>query len=96
MVDMLYSVIGRPIANEPDQKDAYHVDKAPKDAKVKKTEEDDPQEQGRGSSNEQDKEEPVVEAIEKNPTKPDELTPKKKGKGAYIDDDGNQRLDFYV
>lgn len=42
MVDVIYNILKRPIANEPDKKDIYHVDRAPKDGKVKRVEDDDP------------------------------------------------------
>lgn len=45
MVDILYNVINRPVANEPNKKDIYHVDKSHKDEAIKKINEDDPKQQ---------------------------------------------------
>lgn len=92
MVDILYNAIQRPIANEPDKKDIYHVDRAHKDAGVKAIDEDDPNQHGKGRQ--------AFQQANQDADKPAEneadLTPKKKGKGAYVDEKGNKRLDFYV
>lgn len=88
MVDIVYNAIQRPVANEPDKTDVYHVDRTPRDAGVKKAEDDDPQKQGREGK----KRKFAVEKDELN----EELAPKKQGKGKYFDENGNQRVDFYV
>lgn len=92
MVDVLYNVMARPIANEPDQKDAYHVDRAHRDAGIKKLEEDDPHQGGgqSGSGEPQAEKEQDKEKLEK------ELQPKKEGKGKYVGKDGKEHLDFYA
>lgn len=89
MVDIVYNAIQRPVANEPDQKDIYHVDRTPKDARLKRTEEDDPKKQGRQpkSANPFAMEDEALN---------EEMQPKKQGKGKYLDEHGNQRVDYYV
>ena len=44
MVDVIYNVLSRPLATDPDKKDVYHVDPAHRDGKVKRAEEDDAKE----------------------------------------------------
>lgn len=85
MVDILYNVLARPIPNEPDKKDAYHVDKAPKDAGVKRLEDDDP------SSGKQDSKNQKDESKEQKGSKEEP-----KGKGKFKDKDGVEHLDIFV
>lgn len=105
MVDFIYNAIRRPVGNEPDKKDIYHVDKTPKDARAKRIEEDDPSEQQQGgeADNEDNlKDKATHKASElkssDNEKKDNEheLTPKKQGKGKYVDENGVEHLDFYA
>ena len=99
MVDFIYNVIRRPIANDPEQKDIYHVDKAHKDAKTKRIEDDDPKQQGKqGSSSEEQSSSKtdVADAKSADLEKDKELTPPKKGRGKYVDENGVEHLDFYA
>jgi len=90
MADILYNVMTRPIANEPSQKDSYHVDRAHRDARIKNIEDDDPKE---GNSQQQ-------EGRESNESNQQELEQRleneKKGKGLYEDEEGKKHLDFYA
>lgn len=93
MVDILYNVMARPIATDPDKKDVYHVDKAPKDARAKKVNDDDPDKEGNRQQ------EPSADGESQNQQQEHSdqaLTPKKQGKGKYIDKDGKEHLDFYA
>ena len=108
MVDFIYNAIRRPVANEPDKKDIYHVDKTPKDAKAKRIEEDDPSNQQEQSSDEKpskdgqsstlnsQRKKMIKESGSDQPHNEHELTPKKKGKGKYVDENGVEHLDFYA
>ena len=90
MVDILYNVIGRPIANEPDVKDRYRVDKALPDTKPKRVEDDEPNNQGSADQSQH-------EQHNKNDSPTDEeLVPEQQGKGKYKDKDGREHLDIYV
>ena len=94
MVDVIYNVLTRPIANDPDKKDVYHVDRAHKDAKVKRAEDDDAKE---GKEQHQK----FATYLEQEDSEKDELLEKKlepenKGKGKFIDKDGKEHLDFFV
>jgi hypothetical protein len=93
MVDFLYNVIARPIANEPDKKDIYHVDRAHRDAGVKRIEEDDPHENGQSqqhASSEEEAQEEHKSQLEKD------LHPDQEGKGKYVGKDGKEHLDYYA
>lgn len=94
MVDVIYNILKRPIANEPDKKDIYHVDRAPKDGKVKRVEDDDPSDESlkdhQASSYLEQDEEARDDALDKS------LEPDYKGKGKFIDDDGKEHFDFFV
>lgn len=94
MVDVIYNILKRPIANEPDKKDIYHVDRAPKDGKVKRVEDDDPSEENmndhKASSYLEQDEEAKDDVLDKN------LEPEYKGKGKFVDDEGKEHLDFFV
>lgn len=94
MVDILYNVIRRPVATDPDRKDIYHVDRPHKDTKAKRVEDEDAKE-GKDPSqyfaviadcSESEKD----EELEK------ELVPDHKGKGKYVDKDGVEHLDVFV
>lgn len=85
MVDILYNVMARPIPNEPDKKDAYHVDKAPKDAGLKRVEDDDPSSAKQESKNQKGNEQQQKEEKEEP-----------KGKGKFKDKDGVEHLDIFV
>lgn len=89
MVDIIYNVLARPIANEPAQKDVYHVDRTHKDAKAKRIEDDDPQSNQQQSS-EQNNQQAEDNELDKK------LEPKEKGKGRYVDKDGIEHLDIFV
>ena len=88
-MDAIYNAISRPLANEPDKKDAYRVDAPHKDAKAKNLEEDDAKE---GKKQKQELELYNEESEQSN--EPDLTAPK--GKGKYIDENGKPRLDFFV
>lgn len=99
MVDFIYNVIRRPIANDPEQKDIYHVDKAHKDAKTKRIEDDDPKQQGKQGSSSDEKGASKTDAVDAKSAdleKGKELTPPKKGRGKYVDENGVEHLDFYA
>lgn len=108
MVDFIYNAIRRPVANEPDKKDIYHVDKTPKDARAKRIEEDDPSNQQQQSTDEKsakdeqsshpdDNQNKLIKASgTNNQNNEHELTPKKQGKGKYVDENGVEHLDFYA
>lgn len=94
MVDVIYNVLTRPLATDPDKKDLYHVDPAPKDAKIKSAEDDDAKE---GKEQHQK----FATYLEMEEEKKDEvmdkkLEPEQKGKGKFIDKDGKEHLDFFV
>ena len=88
-MDAIYNALSRPLANEPDKKDAYRVDAPHKDAKSKQLEEDDAKE----GKDQKQKVELYTEDSEQN-NEPELEAPK--GKGKYIDKDGKERLDFFV
>ena len=97
MVDILYNVLARPIANEPTQKDAYHVDRAQKDARIKNIEEDEPDKDRQQGQNKEKNEATEVEPTPEGKLNLDErLENKKKGKGLYKDKEGKDHLDFYA
>lgn len=94
MVDVIYNILSRPLATDPDKKDVYHVDPARRDGKVKRAEDDDAKEgkeqhQKFATYLEMD-DEPKDEQIDKK------LEPAYKGKGKFTDEDGNEHLDFFV
>lgn len=89
MVDLIYNAITRPIANEPDKKDIYHVDKANRDQKAKRIEDDDPQSQSR-SNQEQEENQRQQKQLDKR------LEKHQEGKGKYVDEDGVEHLDIFV
>lgn len=89
MVDLIYNAITRPIANEPDKKDIYHVDKANRDQKAKRIEDDDPQSQSR-SNQEQEENQRQQKQLDKR------LEKQQEGKGKYVDEDGVEHLDIFV
>lgn len=94
MVDAIYNILKRPIANEPDKKDIYHVDRAPKDSKIKQVEDDEP-------NNEQNHQSKASSYIEQGEEAQDEkldkkLEPEFKGKGKFIDGEGREHFDFFV
>ena len=94
MVDAIYNILKRPIANEPDKKDIYHVDRASKDSKVKQVEDDEPKDPQHSASQassylEQDKE-ANDEKLDKK------LEPEYKGKGKFVDDEGKEHFDYFV
>lgn len=92
MVDAIYNVLRRPIANEPEKKDMYHVDRPHKDAEAKPVDDDDAKEGKRQKQ--------MVESytnIEDDKTHHEELPDEPiKGKGKYVDDEGNEHLDIFV
>jgi predicted GIY-YIG superfamily endonuclease len=91
MVDLIYNAITRPIANEPDKKDIYHVDKANRDQKAKRIEDDDPQSQSQSRSNqEQEENQRQQKQLDKR------LEKHQEGKGKYVDEDGVEHLDIFV
>jgi len=90
MVDILYNVIARPIANEPSQKDSYHVDRAHRDARVKNIEDDEPKEQSNQQKHQPEQDEAKQEELDKR------LENEKKGKGVYEDEEGKKHLDLYA
>ena len=94
MVDVIYNVLTRPLATDPDKKDVYHVDPAHKDARVKKAEDDDAQE---GKEQKQKFETYLGQEEERPEDELDkQLEPEQKGKGKFIDKDGKEHLDFFV
>lgn len=94
MVDVLYNVLTRPLATDPDKKDVYHVDPAQKDGKVKRAEDDDAKE----GKEQHQKFASYLEAEEerKEDHLDKKLEPEYKGKGKFTDEDGNEHLDFFV
>lgn len=94
MVDVIYNVLTRPLANDPDKKDVYHVDPAHKDAQVKRAEEDDAKE----GKEQHQKFATYLELEEgqKEEQLDKKLEPEYKGKGKFIDKDGKEHLDFFV
>jgi hypothetical protein len=111
MVDFLYSVMRRPIANDPEKRDLYHVDRAQKDARTKRIEEDDPQDSGQHNSGNSNEDEQLDDQNQKSKNKQahlaklkaateekakEGLVPCKKGKGKYKDENGIEHLDIYV
>jgi hypothetical protein len=86
MVDFIYNVVTRPIANEPDSKDVYHVPRAQKDPKAKAIEDQEPRDHRQQQQHQAEQEEKLDEKLE----------PKQKGKGKYIDDQGVEHLDIFV
>lgn len=92
MVDFLYSVLTRPIANEPDKKNPYAINPAYKDGKSREISKDDPKKQHQQSSSKNE------EALDSNSeTKVAvESDDDFKGKGVYRDDEGRRHLDFYA
>ena len=90
MVDILYNVLTRPVATEPDSKDVYHIDPSPKDAKTKRIEDDDPNKQNPQHHQKHNKQQEQEEELEKK------LEPEQKGKGKYLGKDGKEHLDFFA
>lgn len=92
MVDALYNVMRRPIANDPEQKDMYHVARPQKDSKAKTVDDNDEKE---GKSQKQ-----MVESYTDMEEEPEQkesgAEEKPKGKGKYLDKDGNEHLDVFV
>ena len=94
MADILYNVMARPIANEPSQKDAYHVDRAQKDARAKKIDDDEPRKQN--SDQQSDREQNDQTEHTKSEILEQRLNKEKRGKGLYKDEEGKEHLDFYA
>lgn len=84
MVDFLYSVITRPIANEPEPKSHYAVAAPFKDGKAREIDKDDPREKRR-----QIKKSEINEELSNLPEE-------QKGKGVYRDKEGRRHLDIYA
>ena len=90
MVDILYNVMTRPVANEPSQKDAYHVDRAQKDAKAKEIQEEEPKKNPQQNAKQEKQKEQTEKELDER------LNEKKKGKGVYEDEEGKTHLDIYA
>lgn len=87
MVDFLYSVITRPIANEPDKKDKYAIPPAYKDGKAMEVSDEEPNKKGQQESEKKDQE---------AKSKDDSPKESQKGKGIYQDAEGRRHLDIYA
>ncbi|MDO6721561.1 hypothetical protein Q4575_19315 [Psychrosphaera sp. 1_MG-2023] len=92
MVDFLYSVLTRPIPNEPDKKNHYAINPTYKDSKSREISEDDPknQHQHQHAASKDD------DTLEVEPEEKDETETNSKGKGVYHDNEGRRHLDFYA
>lgn len=89
-MDFLYSVITRPIANEPEQKAGYAVQPTYKDGKAKAVGEEEQQKNQKQAFQQNDEaEDNASETDLKSASAP-------KGKGIYRDEDGRRHLDIYV
>lgn len=93
MVDVIYNALTRPLANDPDKKDVYHVDRAHKDAGIKPAEDDDAKE---GKEQHQKFATYLAHEEQKDEQLEQKLEPEHKGKGKYLDQDGKEHLDFFV
>jgi hypothetical protein len=89
MVDIIYNVVTRPIANEPDSTDVYHVPKASKEPKTKAIEDQEPRDQRQSQHQHR-------QHSETNKKLEEQLEPQQKGKGKYVDDQGVEHLDIFV
>ncbi|MBU2883025.1 hypothetical protein KO525_01765 [Psychrosphaera sp. B3R10] len=90
MVDFLYSVLTRPIPNEPDKKNHYAINPTYKDSKSREISEDDPKNQHQHAASKDD------DTLEVEPEEKDETETNSKGKGVYRDNEGRRHLDFYA
>ena len=92
MGDAIYKVMRQLSANDPYQKEMYRVDRPHKDHKPNLVDDDDAKE---GKSQKQ-----VVESYtgmeEETEHKETSLSEQPKGKGKYLDKDGNEHLDIFV
>lgn len=92
-MDVLYNVLARPVNNEPDKKDRYHIDRAQNDGQTKRIDEKDKENQG---SEQQSSQQQSEQASDTDKKLDERLNEKKQGKGIYEDADGKKHLDFYA